>query len=78
MATLIDVVTTVFTPAAGDFIVQVTGGVATLERRNTSGAAWSRVGEITGNEAMSVANPVAGAEFRFVTLSGTPAVRADQ
>ncbi|MEJ7932567.1 hypothetical protein WG922_21535 [Ramlibacter sp. AN1015] len=79
MATLTSSLNTAFTPAAGDFIVQCSAGTASLERRNTSGAGWVRVGEITGNNAFIVSNPVAGAQYQFVAVgSGTPTVQADQ
>lgn len=44
MATLIAELTTAFTPAVGDFNVQVTGAAVRLERRQTDGAAWALVG----------------------------------
>jgi hypothetical protein len=78
MATLASALDTPFTPAAGDFIVQATGGTAILERRNTSGAAWAGVGEIVG--AQIISNPVAGAQYQFRAGAGlgTPTVQADQ
>lgn len=78
MALIASAVATAFTPAAGDFIVQVTGGVAGLQRRADTAAEWTEVGILTPNDAPIVANPVAGAEYQFVTVSGTPVVRADQ
>ena len=78
MATLTTSLDSAFTPAAGDFVVQATGGTVALERRNTSGAAWVEVGRITGNAAPIVSNPVAGVQYRFVSVSGSPVVQADQ
>jgi hypothetical protein len=77
MATLVSALDTLFSPAAGDFIVQVTGGTCSLQRRNTSGAAWANVSSVT-NSALVVSNPVAGAQYQFVTVKGSPAVQADQ
>ena len=78
MATLTTSLNTAFTPAVGDFVVQATGGVVALERRNTSGAAWAEVGRFTGNAAPIVSNPVAGVQYRFVSIEGSPTVQADQ
>lgn len=76
MATLTTAVNTVFTPAAGDFIVQIPSNDVTLERRNTSGAAWVPVGpKMSG--ALVISNPVAGTEYRFTTI-GSTTVQADQ
>lgn len=78
MATLANALDTPFTPAAGDFIVQSTGAPAILERRNTAGAAWAGVAQISG--AAIISNPVAGAQYQFraVQAGGTPNVQADQ
>ena len=76
MATLVSALQTEFTPAAGDFIAQSTGGIASLLRKNSSGAGFAAVGQIDG--AMIVSNPVAGAVYKFDTRSGTPVVQADQ
>lgn len=79
-----DILSTVFTPAVGTFTVQATGGVAALERRQVSGAAWARIqpsldGNSRNGNAFNVNNPVAGVEYRFVAVGGTsPTVRADQ
>lgn len=79
MAALITEVTTAFTPAVGDFNVQVTDAPARLERRQTAGAAWAVVGYLETNDCQIVSNPIAGADYRFVGVgSGTPVVRADQ
>lgn len=77
MATLTSALDTEFTPAAGDFIAQVTNGYASLARKNSSGAAFASVGApITG--AVNVDNPIAGAVYKFVSYQGAPAVQADQ
>lgn len=76
MATLTTALDTDFTPAVGDFNVQATGGVATLRRKNSSGAAFAPVGKVEG--AGIVNNPIAGAVYQFTTFSGTPVVQADQ
>lgn len=78
MATIASALNTVFTPAAVDFVVQVSSGVVALQRRGTSGAAWVNVGLITANEAPIVSNPVAGVQYQFVPVSGSPSVQADQ
>lgn len=79
MAILSSALNSAFTPAVGEFIVQCSAGVAGLERRNDSGAPWVNVGQITGNDAPIVSNPVAGAQYRFVQVGATTAaVRADQ
>lgn len=77
MATLTAALATEFTPAVGDFNVQVTGGEAVLERKNSTGAAWAEVGKIA-NAALICENPIAGAVYRFRQLSGTCTVQADQ
>lgn len=77
MATLTTVLSTPFTPAVGDFDAQVSGGSAFLERRQTSGAAFVPVARID-RTGVIVANPVAGASYRFVSENGSPSVQADQ
>lgn len=78
MATLTTTLNTAFTPAVGDFTAQVTGGAATLQRRNTAGAAWALVDAIV-NRAVIVSNPIAAAEYRFVQVGNdTAVVQADQ
>lgn len=76
MATLTTALDAEFTPAVGDFNVQATGGVATLMRKNTAGAAFGPVGKVDG--AHVVENAVAGAVYKFVSFTGTPVVQADQ
>ena len=79
-----DVLGTSFTPSVGSFLVQATGGVAVLERRQTSGSAWARMqpplnGNSNNGASFKIDNPVAGVEYRFFALDGTtPTVRADQ
>lgn len=77
MTTLVSALNTEFTPSVGVFNVQVTGGEAVLERKNTSGAAWATV-DILEDCAAECANSVAGAVYRFRQISGTVAVQADQ
>jgi hypothetical protein len=78
MPQIASAVNTAFTPAVGDFIVQCTGGVVGLQRRGAAAAEWTDVGTITSNDSPIVSNPVAGADYRFVPIVGTPVVRADQ
>ena len=79
MATIATALNTPFTPAAGDFIVQCSAGVASLERSNDTDAPWVNVGTITGNDAPIVSNPVAGARYQFRQIGSTTAVvQADQ
>lgn len=79
MAVLSTALDTDFTPAAGDFIVQCTGGSVQLMRKNNAGAALASCALIT-NEAKTVSNPVAGAVYRFAKVNPnvTPVVSADQ
>lgn len=77
MATLTTTLGASFTPAVGDFIVQATGGAATLMRQNTSGAAFAAVGTFTG--AQVVSNPIANAVYQIVSdAPGKVLVQADQ
>lgn len=78
MATLTSALNTVFTPSTGTFNVQASGGNAQLERRNTSGAAWCAAGIMISGQAYVVDNSVSATEYRFVALTGTPTVQADQ
>lgn len=81
MATIATQLNTVFTPAVGDFIVQVTNGTARLLRRNTAGAAWAPCAPVNGSleisGAVTINNPVTGAQYMFQS-NGTPTVQADQ
>lgn len=79
MTTLVSALGTEFTPTGGiPFIVQVTGGIARLDRKNTSGATWVGVGTVSSGQGFVVDNPVAGAVYRFTGISGVPVVQADQ
>jgi hypothetical protein len=78
MATIASAVNTVFTPAVGSFVAQCTGGQVRIDRRNTSGAAWTTVGFIDFGTSVIVDNPVSGCQYQFTTTSGTPVVQADQ
>lgn len=79
MATIATALNTPFTPAAGDFIVQCSAGVAELQRSGDADAPWTHVGVITGNDAPIVSNPVAGARYQFLQVGATTAVvQADQ
>lgn len=77
MTTLVSALDTDFTPAVGDFNVQVTGGVATLLRKNTAGSAFAVVQSVLAGAAVC-SNPVAGAVYRFSSPSSTTAVQAEQ
>lgn len=77
MATLVSALATEFTPSAGEFIIQVTGGVAQLMRKNSSGAEFAAISDqLQGG--YTVSNPVAGAVYKFSAFSGSPIVQADQ
>ena len=85
MASLTTALDTNFTPAVGDFIVQVTGAVPVeLQRKNSSGIADAAYppGEVLSPGTYIIKNPVAGAVYRFRMPSGAnPAqspVAADQ
>lgn len=78
MSTLTSALNTAFTPSVGSFNVQANGGNVQLERRNTSGARWAIVGVMTAGVAYVVDNPVGAADYRFVPVTGTPTVQADQ
>lgn len=77
MAALVTALATDFTPAVGDFIIQVTGGSASLVRRNVTGAATATVGVIDSGSAVICSNPIAGAVYQLVSSNGAT-VRADQ
>jgi len=83
MAALTTALDTEFTPAVGDFNVQCTVGLARLERKNASGAAFATVGDLEAGDAKVVSNPIAGAVYKFTArapfgTTGAPVVRADQ
>lgn len=77
MASLVSVLETEFTPAVGDFNISVTGGSATLFRKNSSGTAFAAVppGALAG--AYVCANPIAGAVYKFQSPVAAT-VQADQ
>lgn len=79
MAVLTTALNTNFTPAAGDFIVQCTGGYVQLMRSNDGTAAFASCAPIN-DEAKTVSNPVAGAVYKFVPVNpnSTPLVSANQ
>jgi hypothetical protein len=77
MASLVTALDTTFTPAAGDFIVQVTKGEANLVRQNAAGLDFVLVGPCAQGAALIVSNPIAGAIYKFVS-SNNATVRADQ
>lgn len=79
MASLSVLLNTAFTPAAGDFIVSCAGGTVQLLRSNDGTAAFCSLAMIH-NEGKTVSNPVAGAQYKFVTVNPneTPAVAANQ
>ena len=62
-----------FTPAAGLFNVQVTGGPAELWRKASSGSAWALAGQLEPNYAYDL-TCAAGAVYKFV--GAAPAVPA--
>jgi hypothetical protein len=71
MASLTTSTDTDFTPAAGDFNVQVIGSVQ-LVRKNSAGAPFALVQSII-NGAVVVSNPVAGAVYRLTSMQGSAA-----
>ena len=76
MASLVSALETEFTPAVGDFIISVTGGPATLLRKNSSGTAFAVVETgITGAKVCS--NPITGAVYKFQSPVAAT-VQADQ
>jgi hypothetical protein len=77
MATLVTALNTEFTPAVGDFNVQVSSGVATLLRKNTSGSAFAVVQSAVSG-AFVCTNPIAGAVYQFTAPQSTTVVQADQ
>lgn len=77
MAILVSALDTDFTPAVGDFNVQATGGLATLLRKDSAGAAFAPVpGLIAGG--MVCSNPIAGAVFRLSSPTSATVVQVDQ
>jgi hypothetical protein len=78
MATIASALNTPFTPASGDFIVQVTGGAVHLMRANAAGATPTLCGTVGQGAAMIVHNPVLGAIYTALPAGGTPVFQADQ
>lgn len=78
MATIASALATPFTPAIGDFLVQVTGGSVQLMRANASGATPVLAGIVYPGQAVIVSNPVAGAIYTAVRNNGNPTFQADQ
>jgi hypothetical protein len=77
MASLVSALDTEFTPAVGDFNVQVSTGVATLLRKNSSGVAFAVVQSVVSG-AFVFSNPIAGAVYKFTAPSSSTIVQADQ
>lgn len=77
MATLVSALDTEFTPAVGDFNVQVSAGTATLLRKNTSGSPFGVVQSVVSG-AFICSNPIAGAVYKFTSPASTTVVQADQ
>lgn len=65
-----------WTPAAGDFTVDVQGGAANLLRN--AGGGFTHVGRVEQGTGMVVSNPVAATAYRWEVAAGNPTVRADQ
>ena len=61
----------------GDFNVQVSTGVATLLRKNSSGVAFAVVQSVVSG-AFVCSNPIAGAVYKFSAPSSSTVVQADQ
>lgn len=76
MTLLTNALNTPFTPAVGDFIIQVTGGQAAFLRRGSSSDDWTEITPVVVGGPI-VSNPVAGAEYKFVS-SQNVTVRAYQ
>ena len=77
MASLVSALDTEFTPAVGDFNVQVSSGVATLLRKNSAGVAFAVVQFVVAG-AFVCSNPIAGAVYKFSAPSSSTVVQADQ
>ena len=78
MPTIASALNTPFTPAIGDFNVQVVNGSIQLMRANASGAPPVLVGVVGQGQAVIVSNPVAGAVYTAVQFVGNPVFQADQ
>jgi hypothetical protein len=55
---------TEFTPAAGDFRVQVTAARATLWSKGTSGSAWAKVAVLDPTQ-QGIVNNIAGTIYKW-------------
>lgn len=81
MATLTSTLGASFTPAVGDFHVQVTGGQCQLVRRNSSGAAWALAQSLPPGTYV-VTNSIAGTDYMVTSaapVGGTqPIIQVDQ
>ena len=77
MASLVTALNTEFTPAVGDFNVQVSSGVAALLRKNSAGAPFAVVQSAVAG-AFVCSNPVAGAVYMLTAPSASTVVAADQ
>ena len=77
MASLVSALDTEFTPAVGDFNVQVSSGVATVLRKNSAGVAFAVVQSVVAG-AFVCSNPIAGAVYKFSAPSSSTVVQADQ
>lgn len=83
MATLKNTFDSDFTPAVGDFIVEVSGTVRVLRKNTSASAKWSQVAEVSSLDrayppAAVISNPVAGAVYRFEAMTIGATVQADQ
>jgi hypothetical protein len=70
-------------PTTGPVRGQVSGGEVRLQSRATSGSAWvdcalDYVGATLANIDVRIQHDVPGVQYRWLTVSGTPVVRADQ
>lgn len=77
MTTLVSALDTEFTPAVGDFNVNVPHGVATLLRKDDAGAEFAVVQSVVAG-AFVCSNPIAGAVYKFSAPSSSTVVRANQ
>lgn len=82
MAVLTSALNAEFTPAAGDFRIQVnaTEGTVVLQSRAAGASVFAEEVALSGSQTRLVFCAVAGTVFRFVAgaPAGTVAVRADQ
>lgn len=91
MATISQALNTMFQPTKLVFILQVTGGEAYVERRGTSTAAWAPLvvgsagSTLSGVQnryvvdgSVTIDNPVLGAQYRVIALSGSPVIQVDE